>query len=485
MRAALPVGGGRVPVLALRRVRPGGKHHDGPQLLGLHPRQVPDDHAEGVEHGALLPRHLLLPGGEPDAAERHAQRHLVKGGPRPCRAAGAQGGTPVAHPALLEVVAATQQHGRERGHQRNVLRERAARGAAPVHRGLRQFRPDRARTEAGEARAGRDATNRGARLQEEQTVQAVDRAVQARRHVPRRDGDGPRQRERGCGGGAAARLRGVWKQGVFRRVPLHVLRPRAPRRGAGARVAQRHDGFLHAVLDPGAPGVHWSHRRFGQEDSEEGGGGGEAEERLQRLRPRHDGHGHAGHDGPGRHGHAGSDSPWGGAAAAGRLPGAHAAGHAGHDANPRRADDDDPWHGRHGRCASSPAGLQAGGRGHHQRPAEGPRTERQEGHGGASHDGGAQDARGHRQGHRAPSRLRRPVRRETSQPQDYGAGRRRADGLEPGGRLAVQPRPAVRGRKVAGVRQAERPAERSRVEAHFRGYQEKRDGGLGEVLERR
>lgn len=42
---------------------------------------------------------------------------------------------------------------------------------------------------------------------------------------------------------------------MLRRLPLHLLRPAAARRGAGDGLAAQHHGLLHALLHPGHEGV--------------------------------------------------------------------------------------------------------------------------------------------------------------------------------------------------------------------------------------
>ena len=59
----------------------------------------------------------------------------------------------------------------------------------------------------------------------------------------------------GAGGGAAGLVPAGGQEGVLRRLPLHLLRPAAARRGAGDRLAPQHHGLLHALLHPGHEGV--------------------------------------------------------------------------------------------------------------------------------------------------------------------------------------------------------------------------------------
>lgn len=62
------------------------------------------------------------------------------------------------------------------------------------------------------------------------------------------------QRHR-AGGGAPGLVPAGRQEGVLRRLPVHLLRPTAARRGAGNRLATQHHGFLHAIFHPGHEGI--------------------------------------------------------------------------------------------------------------------------------------------------------------------------------------------------------------------------------------
>lgn len=64
-----------------------------------------------------------------------------------------------------------------------------------------------------------------------------------------------RVQRHGAGRGASGLVPERRQKGVFRRLPVHLLRPAAARRGAGNRLATQHHGLLHAILHPGHEGV--------------------------------------------------------------------------------------------------------------------------------------------------------------------------------------------------------------------------------------
>jgi tetratricopeptide (TPR) repeat protein len=199
------------------------------------------------------------------------------GGPRGPRARGgdhAARGAAAAGQGLPAGRAEEQPGPRQRRGQRAAHRGRGLGRPAGVHLHLRQLRPAGAGLAPGAPRADRVPPHRGAALQAQPQVAQGGGPGQGGQAVPRRHGDRGAERRPRDRRGPAALLRGRRPARVLRRLPVHLLRPRAPRRGAGGGLGQRPDGHRHALHDP-VPARHLPARRPADGRPPRGAGGGQ------------------------------------------------------------------------------------------------------------------------------------------------------------------------------------------------------------------